>query len=272
MAFELIDIGANLTHDSFDSDREEVIARAREAGVGNMVVTGSTVEVSRRALALAREHPGVLYATAGIHPHHAGQAPADACDAFRDLYLNPEVVAIGECGLDFFRNFSTPNDQERVFRSQLELACELGAPVFLHQRDAHDRFIGIVREYLPRLAHAVAHCFTGDGTELDECLEAGMHIGITGWICDERRGAHLKTLIGRIPRDRLMVETDAPYLLPRDLEPKPKSRRNEPANLPHILATVAAATGRQANELAAETTSNARRFFGLDGLSDRGQE
>ncbi|MBA3563374.1 MAG: TatD family hydrolase [Gammaproteobacteria bacterium] len=262
---ELIDIGANLTHDSFDADRDAVIARARNAGVGTMIVTGSTVEVSRQALALARAYPDVLYSTAGIHPHHAGQAPGDARDSLRDLYAHPEVVAIGECGLDFFRNFSTPVDQERVLRQQLELACDLHAPVFLHQRDAHDRFIGILRDYRPWLVRAVAHCFTGGATELEDCLGLDLHIGITGWICDERRGSHLKGLIPRIPVDRLMIETDAPYLLPRDLDPKPKTRRNESANLPHILAAVAAAAGRPIETLAAETTANARRFFALSG-------
>jgi len=260
----LIDIGANLTHHAFDSDRDSVIARAADAGVGVMIVTGSTAEVSRDALALTRAHPGILYATAGVHPHHAGQAPTHVCDELRNLYRHPEVVAIGECGLDLFRNFSTPEDQERVFRSQLELACELNAPVFLHQRDAHERFMSILREYLPRLSRAVAHCFTGGSAELEDCLAAGLYIGITGWICDERRGAHLRPLIPRIPADRLMIETDAPYLLPRDLAPRPKSRRNEPAYLPHVLAAVAAAAQRDIGTLARETTANARRFFALD--------
>lgn len=261
----LIDIGANLTHHAFDTDRDAVIARAGDAGVGVMIVTGSTVEVSRNALALARAHPGILYATAGVHPHHACQAPADVRDELRDLYRHPEVVAIGECGLDLFRNFSTPDDQERVFRSQLDLACELNAPVFLHQRDAHERFMSILGDYLPRLPRAVAHCFTGGSAELDDCIALGLYIGITGWICDERRGAHLRPLIPRIPADRLLIETDAPYLLPRDLEPRPKSRRNEPAHLPHVLAAVAAAAGRDIETLAGETTANARRFFALDG-------
>ncbi|HUO81943.1 MAG TPA: TatD family hydrolase [Gammaproteobacteria bacterium] len=262
----LIDIGANLTHHAFDTDRDSVISRARDVGVGVMIVTGSTVEVSRKALALARAHPRILYATAGIHPHHAGQAPADASEVLRALYRSQETVAIGECGLDTFRNFSTPDDQERVFRSQLELACELKAPVFLHQRDAHERFMSILREYAPRLPRAVAHCFTGNARELEDCLALGLYIGLTGWICDERRGAHLRSLVGRIPADRLMIESDAPYLLPRDLEPRPKSRRNEPAHLPHVLAAVAAGAQRDIETLARETTTNARRFFALDAL------
>lgn len=259
----VVDIGVNLTHDSFDADREAVIGRALDARVDTMIITGSTVESSRAGLALARRHPGVLFATAGIHPHHAAQADSTAPASLRELYSHSPVVAIGECGLDHFRNFSPREDQERIFRQQLELAVELEAPVFLHQRDAHEHFIGILQEYRPSLTRGVAHCFTGGAAELEACLELDLYIGITGWICDERRGAHLKPLIRRIPADRLMIETDAPYLLPRDLHPKPGTRRNEPMHLPHILATVAAAAGRQAEEIAAETADNARRFFAL---------
>jgi TatD DNase family protein len=148
-----------------------------------------------------------------------------------------------------------------VFRLQLELAVEIGKPVFLHQRDAHDAFTSILRDYLPSLAGGVAHCFTGDERELRDYLSMGLAIGITGWICDERRGRHLRELVRLIPLDRMMLETDAPYLLPRDLEPRPKSRRNEPRYLPHILETVAACRNESPAVIAAATTRNALAFF-----------
>src|SRR5699024_867619 len=157
---------------------------------------------------------------------------------FRALAAHPEVVAIGETGLDFFRDFSPRPQQEAAFRAQLELAAELDMPVFLHQREAHARFLPILRDHLSALPAAVVHCFTGTDTELDAYLDAGCHIGITGWICDERRGHHLRDLVARVPAGRLMIETDAPYLLPRDLRPKPRSRRNDPMHLAHVAATV----------------------------------
>jgi TatD DNase family protein len=263
MTLDLVDIGANLTHDSFDHDREGVIARARAAGVTQIVLTGSTVTESRGAAAMAGERPGVLYSTAGIHPHHARELDAASIPSLREIAATPQVVAIGECGLDYYRNFSSHEDQERAFAAQLELACELGMPAFLHQRDGHARFVAILREYRPRLVRAVAHCFTGTAKELDDCLEMDLHIGITGWICDERRGLHLRELVKRIPVERLMLETDAPYLLPRDLVPKPTSRRNEPMYLPHVLEEVARCRHEEPPALAAATSATARHFFGL---------
>ena len=260
---ELIDIGANLTHDSFDSDRKDLIRRALDVGVKTMIVTGSTAQSSADALELARKYPGTLYATAGVHPHYAKDYSDDTGKKLGELLNHNEVVAAGECGLDYFRNFSSQDDQVRVFESLLEIATDHQVPVFLHQRDAHDRFVGILKEHLDRIPRAVAHCFTGAQNELDELIDLDLYIGITGWICDERRGHHLRELVGRIPSNRLMIETDAPYLLPRDLNPKPKTRRNEPMHLPHILTAIADATGVDAVDLAKQTTENARRFFVL---------
>ena len=259
----LIDIGANLTHDSFDHDRDDVLARARAAGVVQQVLTGTTVEASAKALALARQYPGELFATAGMHPHHAGDFDDDARERFRELAAADEVVAVGECGLDHFRNFSPPADQERAFVAQLELACELHMPAFLHQRDAHDDFVAIVREFRDRLPAAVAHCFTGGRKQARDYLDLDLHIGITGWLCDERRGAELRDAVRYIPAGRLMIETDSPYLMPRDLDPKPASRRNEPMHLAHILGALARHRGEHTTELGPQTTVTARRFFGL---------
>jgi TatD DNase family protein len=263
MILPLVDIGLNLAHDSFDHDRDGVVAAAVAAGVGHMVITGSTLESTRAAIAIVRSAPGRFRATAGIHPHHAHEFHAADVPELRRLMHEPGIGAAGECGLDYFRNFSPHEDQERVFRVQLELAVEAGLPVFLHQRDAHDAFAAILGDYLPRIRAGVAHCFTGEARELDACLAMGLSVGITGWICDERRGQHLRDLVRRIPLDRLMLETDAPYLLPRDLVPRPKSRRNEPRYLPHILAAVAACRGEPVTTIAEATTRNAMAFFGF---------
>jgi TatD DNase family protein len=259
---ELIDIGLNLTHESFDIDRAALIDRAVAAGVSRMLITGSCIENSEQASRLAQELPQRLRSTAGIHPHHAVDVNALTADQLRQLIARPEVLAVGECGLDFFRNFSPPDSQVSAFRMQLELARELRKPVFLHQRDAHRQFVQIVSEYRSGLTGGVAHCFTAGADEAREYLDLGLHIGITGWICDERRGAHLKELVKFIPLDRLLVETDAPYLLPRDLRPKPKSRRNEPMYLPHVLRTIADCRGEPPTLIARATTANAMRLFG----------
>ena len=261
---EYWDIGVNLTHRRFAHDLPAVLARARAAGVGTLVLTGTSVGGSRAALALARGQPGLL-CTAGIHPHDARSFDDGALAALRELAAAPEVRAIGECGLDFDRDFSPRPAQERCFSAQLALAAELGLPVFLHERAAHTRFLGILAEHRPRLRAAVVHCFTGSGPELDAYLALGCHIGITGWICDERRGQHLRELVPRIPADRLMVETDAPFLTPRDLRPQPAGGRNEPALLPHVGAALARARGEPPEALAAATTRTAAAFFARPG-------
>lgn len=228
-----------------------------------MVVTGSDAASARAAAQLAAGYPGRLYATAGLHPHHAGHCDAQTIALFRQLAQRQEVVALGEMGLDFFRDISPRAEQERAFHQQLELAVELQLPVFLHQRDSHSRFLPILKEYRHALPGAVAHCFTGSGDELNDYLDLDLHIGITGWICDERRGQHLLDIVGRIPSNRLMLETDSPYLTPRTIRPRPKTRRNEPANLPYVLSAVANARGQSPSDVATATSATARAFFAL---------
>lgn len=261
---QLTDIGANLAHDSFAEDLDAVLERAAAVGVNRLVVTGSDLDSSRASLALAARYPGHCFATAGLHPHHA----ADWGDPLEQLMLDAagagRLAAIGEMGLDFFRDISPRDVQERVFAAQLAIACDNGLPVFLHQRDAHARFLPILREHLPDLPRAVVHCFTDDRAALESTIEAGCHIGITGWICDERRGQDLYESVGLIPDDRLMIETDCPYLMPRSIRPRPKTRRNEPANLPWVLETVAQARQQTVETVAALTHANAGRFFHLD--------
>ncbi len=260
---ELIDIGANLAHDSFDADRDDVLARAAAAGVAQLVVTGASADGSRDAVALAERHPGRLFATCGMHPHHASDYDDRVHAEFAALAGHEAVVAMGECGLDYFRDFSPRALQREVFRRQLDLAVDTGLPVFLHQRDAHEDFVAILGDYAGRLKRGVAHCFTGERHMLRAYLDMGLYIGITGWICDERRGGHLLEIVGEIPDERLMLETDAPYLLPRTLRPRPKSRRNEPAYLAEVLRVVAGARGQSEAEVARATTAAARQFFAL---------
>jgi TatD DNase family protein len=260
---ELIDIGANLSHESFAQDLAAVMHDAWAAGVRRMVVTGTSIASSQAALQLHMTHPTRLFATAGVHPHHASDLGPGVIEALEQLLAHSGVVAIGECGLDYYRDFSPREAQVAAFRAQLELATRLRKPVFLHQRDAHEDFIAIVREYRSGLTAAVAHCFTGQANELDDYLEAGLAIGITGWICDERRGQHLLSLVPRIPADRLMIESDAPYLLPRSLRPRPASRRNEPAYLTEVARTVATARQEEFATVARTSTDTACRFFGL---------
>ena len=263
MSYSLIDIGANLAHDSFDDDRDAVLERAAAAGVARIIVTGSSDDSNTRAAALAETSNGVLFSTAGVHPHHASDYTDESDALIRSLLTKDVVVAVGECGLDYFRNFSPRAAQLVAFRRQLQIAKETELPVFLHQRDAHDDFIDVLEHFLPELSRAVAHCFTGEHESLREYVELGLYIGITGWICDERRGKHLHDIVSIVPDDKLLIETDAPYLLPRTIKPRPKTRRNEPAYLPEVLRVVAEARGQSVDHVAQITTENAARFFGL---------
>ena len=260
---DLIDIGANLGHESFAHDLPAVLERARAAGVVQMVVTGASREGSRQALEIACAHPGFLYATAGVHPHHASEYTEEADAELRALHVAPEIVAVGECGLDYHRDFSPRPAQRRAFERQLQIGVDTGKPLFLHQRDAHADFMAIMKGFDGRLGPAVVHCFTGTQAQLFECLDAGYAIGITGWLCDERRGLHLREMVRDIPADRLLVETDAPYLLPRTVKPAPSHRRNEPMYLRHIVEELARDRDEDVATTAALSTANARAFFRL---------
>ncbi len=272
---ELVDIGVNLTHRRFASDLPDVLARAEAAGVVHLVVTGTSIEGSRAALSLARAHPDRLTATTGIHPHHASQFDAGSIRTLRELAntrteRGSAAVAIGECGLDYDRDFSPRAIQRACFAAQLALAAELGLPVFLHQRAAHEDFAAILREHRPSLRAAVVHCFTDGPAVLESYLELDCHVGVTGWITDERRGHALRESTPRVPPDRLMLETDAPFLTPRGA-PTDARRRNEPAYLPLVLHAVAEVTRSSPAEVAAATTQTAARFFGLRGVDDGGR-
>ncbi len=265
--YEMVDIGVNLAHRSFHKDQSQVIERAMAAGVHTMIITGSSVASSQEALRIARKYPGHLFVTAGVHPHDSRNFTESTISELRDLAANPEVVAIGECGLDFNRDFSPRPQQERCFEAQVGLAEELEMPLFLHERDARQRFCEILaraRNEVP----AVLHCFTGSGEDLQAYVDMGLYLGITGWICDERRGTHLRELVEEIPLDRLMIETDAPFLLPRTMPKRPKDGRNEPAFLRFVLQAVADSLGKSPLEVAEATTKTAVEFFRI-GASGR---
>ncbi|MCB9880313.1 MAG: TatD family hydrolase [Planctomycetes bacterium] len=258
----MIDIGVNLTSSKFDGDRAAVVDRARHAGVETLVITGTNVRSSVEAASLSETFDA--YSTAGVHPHDAKDWDVETWDCIKTLCRHERVVAIGECGLDFDRNYSPPTAQRDAFEQQLGLARELGMPLFLHERSAHDAMIEMLEPIRGDLREVVVHCFTGTRVQLDRYLALDLHIGITGWVCDERRGTELYAIVKDIPHDRLMLETDAPWLLPRTLRPKPKSGRNEPAFLSEIVRAVARARSEPEDVIARATTATARRFFGLD--------
>ncbi|CRM12368.1 Deoxyribonuclease TatD [Pseudomonas sp. 37 R 15] len=266
---QLIDIGVNLTNPSFDERHSAVLERAYAAGVQQLVLTGTSVEGSEQAMALCTSLDGSgqrLFSTAGIHPHSASTWSSDSAQRLRDLLNQARVRAVGECGLDFNRDFSPRPQQEKVLEEHLALAVELKLPVFLHERDANQRLLEILKDYRDHVPAAVVHCFTGEQQALFSYLDLDLHIGITGWICDERRGTHLHPLVREIPRGRLMLESDAPYLLPRTLRPKPKNGRNEPAFLTEVLREVALHRHETLEDLATHSTACARAFFGLPAV------
>lgn len=257
----MIDIGVNLTSSRFEKDRQCIIDRAVAVGIKGLLVTGTNIENSCQASALCELYPHYLQCTAGVHPHDADTVNANYLKQIYDLAKKPWVKAIGECGLDFNRLFSSEVQQLRVFSEQVQLAHQVQLPLFLHQRDAFDPWFDILQPYCDSIPAMVSHCFTGDLAQLKKCLDAGMYIGITGWLCDERRGQTLRDIVRYIPLDRLMIETDAPYLLPRTIKPKPKSSRNEPCYLEYIVQSLVAVTQYSAQQIITSTEENSRKVF-----------
>jgi TatD DNase family protein len=264
----LIDAGVNLVSTQFQADIDDVLLRAQQAGLSHLLAIGTDLPGSSRCIALCRQYAGYVVATAGIHPHCADGADADTLNQLRDLIACPEVVAVGEMGLDFNRNFSTTDNQLRVFEAQLQLAGDSNKPVYLHERDAFAAQIALLRNYRKSLSGGLVHCFTGDKAQVRAYLDLDFYIGITGWVCDPRRGEELREAAAYIPRDRLVLETDAPYLLPRHLGKSelaliPQRRRNEPCLLPQIAAYLAELLACPVDELIATTAGNTRKLFGL---------
>ncbi|MBV1910489.1 MAG: TatD family hydrolase [Kangiellaceae bacterium] len=263
-----IDIGVNLTNQRFDKDREAIIIAAQQTDIVAQIVTGTNLQESQQALQLSSQYTNQLFSTAGCHPHDAKNFEETHIRQIQAILEHDSVVAVGECGLDFNRDFSPRETQIKVFEQQLTLAVDCKKPLFLHERDAFETQLKLLKKYRSKLTGAVVHCFTGTKEQLLAYLDLDLHIGITGWICDERRGKALREIVHLIPEDRLMLETDAPYLLPRDMRPRPKSSRNLPQYLPHIGKAVAQLRDVDTVTLAEQCYQNTISFFGLTQLSD----
>lgn len=262
----LFDIAVNAANKQLVQDFEPLLERSIDAGVDKWLMVGTDVDESRQVIELAKNqhYAKHLYCTAGVHPHDAKSVDSDYIEQLRILHQNNSVVAVGECGLDFNRDFSPRPQQEKVFEQQLSLAVDLGKPVYMHERDASERFVKIYSPFSDAINKGVVHCFTGEKPALEQYLDMGLNIGITGWVCDERRGMQLRELIQYIPLERLMLETDAPFLLPRTIKPKPKSRRNEPAYLTYVAKAIAEILDMDLQEVCDLTYQNSCRFFGID--------
>lgn len=259
---QFFDIGVNLTHPSFVKDLDKVIEEAVEVGVNRMCVTGSDLEESISAYQLAFSLSDTLISTAGIHPHQAKEFSQNYFSEIKDLLRKDNVKAIGETGLDFYRNFSSEEQQKKSFEMHIETSIELQKPLFLHVRNAHKTFMEMLKPVKEKLPKTVVHCFTGTEEELMDYIEMDFYIGITGWICDERRGKHLEELIPLIPLEKLMIETDAPYLLPRDMG-LDNSTRNEPKFLGHIARKIAGLRKESEELVFSAIYMNSLDFFNL---------
>ena len=262
-----IDIGINLTSKQFKNDISSVIQKAVAAGVPQMILTGTNVSNSEAAATLAKTYPGILYATAGIHPHDAKHFNSNSMAVLRQLLMETSVVSVGECGLDFDRDFSPRHMQEKCYEAQLQLAAEIQKPLFLHERAAFERFNAITDNYLQALPKAVVHCFTGTLQQAKTYLDKGFYLGFTGAISDARRLDHLKEVVAYTPLTRLMIETDAPFMLPKNvpahLLTRHHERRNEPAFLPFVAASIAQIKGIAIETVAEQTSLNTKEFFSL---------
>ncbi|ROI04367.1 YchF/TatD family DNA exonuclease [Chryseobacterium sp. G0240] len=257
-----IDIGINLTNKQFCNEHEEIISRALDNGVEQMILTGTSVRGSKESAGIAEEYPEILFSTAGIHPHDAKTYNQESISELRKLLKQDHVISVGECGLDFDRDFSPRPVQEKCYKAQLELAIEVNKPLFLHERSAFKRFNEITDEYLSKLPEAVVHCFTGTLEEAKIYLDKGYYLGFTGAISDEKRFKHLEEVVKYVPLDRMMIETDAPFMLPKN-KSGIHNRRNEPSFLPYVAQTIAHLKKISISEVADGTTETARNFFRL---------
>ena len=265
----LIDIGANLAHESFDADLSSVLQRAKDNNVEKIVVTGSSLDSARHAQKLAASEPGYLYFTAGLHPHHADEWNEEHARTFRSLASDPNCVALGECGLDYFRDLSPREAQLRAFEAQLEIAADLCMPLFLHQRDAHIDFLPLLKKFRPVIPQICVHCFTDTTEAMLDYLALDCYIGITGWVCDKRRGQSLRESVRHLPLDRLLIETDAPYLRPHNAPAHltEDKRRNEPFLLPYVVEQLADSMSASTDSVSAHSTRNALNFFNFPQLA-----
>ena len=253
----LIDTHAHLSLPQFDQDRTEVIKRARDAGIKHIITVGTDSDDCRKAVALAQEHD-FISAAVGIHPHDAKTINAETYSLLRELAADNNVVAIGEIGLDFYRNLSSQEIQVQHFREQLWLAREVSLPVIIHDREAHQKVLQILQEEKAATVGGVIHCFSGDWEMAKACLDLGFYISIPGTITFKKSDAYHK-LVRDLPLDRMLVETDCPFLAPHPF----RGKRNEPAYVQYVAKAVAGIKGLGCEAFAEITTQNAQKLFNL---------
>ena len=258
---EIADIACNFTSERFDKDLDDVINRAITNKITKFALICSQLSDIDKLLKIYDQYSKNMFFTIGTHPHHANEINDEYLKKLKVAVSNNNPHAIGETGLDFFRNLSTYEEQVYAFEEQIKIAIDVNKPLFLHQRDSHDDFIKILKKYSSDINKAVVHCFTGTQEQLEDYLELDCYIGVTGWICDEKRNVELRKTIKNIPLSKLMVETDCPYLIPKNLQKKPKNNRNEPYNLNHILSEIAILMDVDRDILRKETFENTIDFF-----------
>jgi TatD DNase family protein len=256
----IFDSHCHLDDKTYTSDFGKILERANRAGVTRMMTVGIDEITSRTAVLLAESHDGI-FASVGVHPHDAGNCNQSVLKVLLQLAQRPKVCAWGEIGLDFNRMYSPRRDQEKWFGRQLEIAGELDLPMIFHERDSNGRFLEILKRHKQNGWKGVVHCFSGNQIELEQYLNLGLNIGITGIITMKSRGAHLRKLVQLIPADRLLVETDAPYLTPAP--EKNHTRRNEPAFVKSVLLKIAAVRSEDPAKLAQNIWENTCRLYGL---------
>ena len=258
---EVADIACNFTNERFDKDLDGVINRAITNKITKFGLICSRLSDLDRLIEIYNQYSKDMFFTIGVHPHHANEINDKYLKNLKEAVINNNPHAIGETGLDFFRNLSTYDEQIYAFEEQIKIAIDTNKPLFLHQRDSHDNFIKILREYSSDINKAVVHCFTGTQEQLEDYLELDCYIGVTGWICDEKRNVELRKTIKNIPLEKLMIETDCPYLIPKNLHNKPKNNRNEPINLNHIVNEIAVLMEIDIDSLRKQTFKNTINYF-----------
>ena len=252
----MFDIGANLTSSHFSKDLDVVLNDSLTAGVEKICITSSNLDDVKNAKKISEKYKN-LYYSVGFHPHNAKDFKIEFLKDM-SVYLNdPKAICLGEMGLDFNRNFSSKEEQILCFESQLSLANSINKPLFLHQRDAHEEFLGILDNYKFN-QNLTVHCFTGNLFELEDYLKRDFYIGITGWVCDLKRGKELRECIKHIPEDKLLIETDSPYLSPRK-----KIRRNEPKFLIDVASEIALLRKETKESIINSSFENSLNFFNL---------
>ncbi|MCP4624998.1 MAG: TatD family hydrolase [bacterium] len=258
---KIFDSHCHLDDASFRKDIDNVIKSAIDAGIVRMMTIGINGRTSARAVSLAQSYDGI-YASVGVHPHDVGNCNESIIQDLINLAKNEKVRAWGEIGLDFNRMYSPRKDQELWFEKQLEIADKLDLPMIFHERDSNGRFLEILKNHESSALKGVVHCFSGNQDELDQYLSLGLHIGITGILTIKSRGAKLRQLVSGIPIDRLLVETDAPYLVP--VPEKNRIRRNEPAFVKSVLLKLAEVKDESPEDLAQTIWDNTNRLYGID--------